>query len=284
MRWPSVSLTFLKRSRSMNSTPTRWPLRLACAIACDRRSCSSSRFGSPVSASRVARYCSRSSAWIRERHVLHERQDRHDLAVVVEQRGVVPLAPDRVAVLAVVAREARSRAAPRRSSACSTRPANASRSSSWTAGCRRAECRGSRRLVQPKMFSRLRRPAHEPEVAVPLQHRERRVADVATTASSSRARSVVLVALLVVDVGVHRVDADDVAFGVAVAARSAPTPSAASRRAATSCFSVDTVSPFSTRSSSGPQLIRALVADAPRRTCGRSGPCGSRPAIPRCGG
>ena len=40
------------------------------------------------------------------RHVLHERQDRHDLAVVVEQRRVVPLAPDRVAVAAVIAREA----------------------------------------------------------------------------------------------------------------------------------------------------------------------------------
>ena len=66
MRWPSVSLTFLKRSRSMNSTPTRWPLRLACAIACVRRSCSSSRLGSPVSASRVARYCRRSSAWMRD--------------------------------------------------------------------------------------------------------------------------------------------------------------------------------------------------------------------------
>ena len=32
------------------------------------------------------------------RHVLHEREDRRDLAVGVEQRRVVPLAPDRVAV------------------------------------------------------------------------------------------------------------------------------------------------------------------------------------------
>jgi hypothetical protein len=38
-------------------------------------------------------------------HVLHERQDRDHLVVVAEQRGVVPLAPDDVAVLAVVARE-----------------------------------------------------------------------------------------------------------------------------------------------------------------------------------
>ena len=65
IRWPSVSLTFLKRSRSMNSTPTRRPLRFACAIACARRSCSSRRLGRPVSASRVAMCCRRSSAWIR---------------------------------------------------------------------------------------------------------------------------------------------------------------------------------------------------------------------------
>ena len=65
MRWPSVSLTFLKRSRSMNSTPTRRPERRACAIACASRSCSSRRLGRPVRASRVAMYCSRSSAWIR---------------------------------------------------------------------------------------------------------------------------------------------------------------------------------------------------------------------------
>ena len=50
----------------MNSTPTRRPLRRACAIACVSRSFSIRRLGSPVSASRVAMYCSRSSAWIRE--------------------------------------------------------------------------------------------------------------------------------------------------------------------------------------------------------------------------
>ena len=50
----------------MNSTPTRRPLRRACAIACVSRSWSISRFGRPVSASRVAMYCRRSSAWIRE--------------------------------------------------------------------------------------------------------------------------------------------------------------------------------------------------------------------------
>ena len=68
------------------------------------------------------------------RHVLHERQDRHDLAVVVEQRRVVPLAPDRVAVLAVVAREARGArllAAHQRARAA---PASASRSASCRSG------------------------------------------------------------------------------------------------------------------------------------------------------
>ena len=61
----------------------------------------------------------------------------------------------------------------------------------------------------------LRRPAHEAEVAVPLEHRERRVVDVRRQ-HPVRAAQRVLVALLVVDVGVHRVDADDPAFGVAV--------------------------------------------------------------------
>ena len=42
------------------------------------------------------------------RHVLHERQDRRDLAVGIEQRRVIPLAPDRVAVLAIVPGQARS--------------------------------------------------------------------------------------------------------------------------------------------------------------------------------
>ena len=98
MRWPSVSLTFLKRSRSMNSTPTRCPLRLACAIACDRRSCSSSavgKAGERVARRQVLQPLLRLDA---RGDVLHERQDRDDLAVVVEQRRVVPLAPDRVAV------------------------------------------------------------------------------------------------------------------------------------------------------------------------------------------
>ena len=60
----------------------------------------------PVSASRVAMYCSRSSAWMREETSC--TNDRIDtmLAVLVEQARVVPLAPDRLAVLAVVARQA----------------------------------------------------------------------------------------------------------------------------------------------------------------------------------
>jgi hypothetical protein len=61
----------------------------------------------------------------------------------------------------------------------------------------------------------LRRPAHEPVIAVPLEHRERRVVDVRGQ-HPVRAAQRVLVLLLVVDVGVHRVDADHAAFGVAV--------------------------------------------------------------------
>ncbi len=41
-----------------------------------------------------------------QRHVLHERQDRDDVAAIVEQARVVPLAPDRLPVLAAVPREA----------------------------------------------------------------------------------------------------------------------------------------------------------------------------------
>ena len=61
----------------------------------------------------------------------------------------------------------------------------------------------------------LRRPAHEAEIAIPLEHRERRVVDVRRQHPVGAAQRV-LVALLVVHVGVHGVDADDAAFGVAV--------------------------------------------------------------------
>ena len=61
----------------------------------------------------------------------------------------------------------------------------------------------------------LRRPAHQLEVAVPFQHGERRVVDVRGE-HPVRTTQRFLVALLVVDVGVYRVDPDDVAFGVAV--------------------------------------------------------------------
>ena len=41
------------------------------------------------------------------RHVLRERQDRCDATVVIEQTGVVPLAPDDLAILAVVSGQTR---------------------------------------------------------------------------------------------------------------------------------------------------------------------------------
>ena len=49
--WPRLSLTSLKRSRSMNSTATAAPRARRAGSACSSRSSSSVRFGSPVSAS-----------------------------------------------------------------------------------------------------------------------------------------------------------------------------------------------------------------------------------------
>ncbi len=60
--WPSESLIVLKRSRSMNMNAKPTWFLAALKTHCSRRSWSSTRLGSPVSASRVARYSARSSA------------------------------------------------------------------------------------------------------------------------------------------------------------------------------------------------------------------------------
>ncbi len=56
--WPSVSLTCLKRSRSMNSTATWDCVRRAAEICWCTSSRNSERFGSPVRSSNIARMCS----------------------------------------------------------------------------------------------------------------------------------------------------------------------------------------------------------------------------------
>ena len=267
MRWPSVSLTFLKRSRSMNSTPTRRPQRLACAIACARRSCSSRRLGRPVSASRVAMCCSRSSAWIRERNVLHERQDRDDVARRRRARHEWyhshQIVSPSIAVVARQAGRARLLAADQLARAA---PPTAPRSASWSSGL--PSIRHPQHLVgaPAEDVLGLRRPAHEPEIAVPLEHRQRRVVDVRRQHPVGAAQRV-LVALLVVDVGVHGVDADDVAFGVAVRRVVDGLPALARPAAARSSCSTETVSPSSTRS----RQRLASARSAPRRRRRRPG-------------
>ena len=49
----------------MNSTPSDFACRSACTIICEKRSLSSARLGSPVSASNCARYASRVSLSMR---------------------------------------------------------------------------------------------------------------------------------------------------------------------------------------------------------------------------
>ena len=98
----------------MNSTPTRRPVRLRLG----------DRLRQPLVQQQPVRQPRQRIArrevlqpFLRldpRAHVLHEREDRHDPALVVQQRRVVPLAPDRIAVLAVVAMSGRSRAARRR--------------------------------------------------------------------------------------------------------------------------------------------------------------------------
>ena len=59
--WPSTSLTFLKRSRSISSTDMAWPVRVAVPTAWSRRSLNSVRLARPVSGSRNARSTMRAS-------------------------------------------------------------------------------------------------------------------------------------------------------------------------------------------------------------------------------
>ena len=185
-----------------------------------------------MSASRVAMYCSRSSAWMRE--ITSCTNDRIDTmsALVVEQRRVVPLAPDRARRPCGgcgEARRARLLAGHQLVDQLDHRVAIDS-CVSWLPV---SGMPSTSSAPQPKMLLGLRRPAHQPEIAVPLEHRERRVVDVRRQ-HPVRAAQRVLVALLVVDVGVHRVDADDVAFGVAIRRVVDRLPSAARRRAARS--------------------------------------------------
>ena len=146
--------------------------------------------------------------------VLHEREDRHDAAGLVEQARVVPLAPDRLAVDPVVAREA----------GCTGLLApdqlgqhRRGRLAVGLVDQRVARQRHPEHLVgaPAEDVLGLRRPPDEPEIAIPLQHRQRRVVDVRGEHPVGAAQRL-LVALLLVDVGVHRVDADDVGLGVAV--------------------------------------------------------------------
>src|SRR4029079_6963334 len=148
------------------------------------------------------------------RYVLDERQDRHDPPLLVEQARVVPLAPDRFAILAVVAIE--------------------SGRARLLAGHQLFDELGHRRTIgfvrqlaagdpdaqdllrtPPEDVLGLRRPPHQAEIAVPFEHRQRRVVDVRRQHPVGATQRF-LVALLVVNVGVHGVDADDVAFAVAV--------------------------------------------------------------------
>ena len=65
MWWPSESLMFLKRSKSMNSTATFFLERSACCSAMRSRSMHSDRLGSSVSTSCCARNWMRSSLFLR---------------------------------------------------------------------------------------------------------------------------------------------------------------------------------------------------------------------------
>ena len=266
----------------MNSTPTRRPPRFACAIACVSRSCSSRRFGRPVSASRVAMYCSRSSAWIRDdTSCTNDRIDAilpsasssaewyHSHQIVSPSlrllrvrpvaRGSSPLVSDcehageRLAVGLVQERR-----------------------------CPRCGMPSTSSATPAEDVLRLRRPAHEPEIAVPLEHRERRVADVRRQ-HPVRAAQRLLVVLLVVDVGVHGVDADDLAFAVAVRRVVDRLPARIARRLHQHLLGRDDLALQHAREQRL-QLREALVADDLGDLAAGRGPCGSRPAIPRCGG
>ena len=184
---------------------------LGLAIACVRRSCSSSRLGKPVSASRAP-----GTAAVPRPVSATRRPARTTGSRRSGLRRPAPSDTTRTrsfAVAAVIAREAgRPRLfATMRRPRDPRRPRGLPRA---RAGCRRAESRESRRTPAEDVF-RLRRPANQPEITVPLEHRQRRVADVRRQHPVD-ALQFVFVAFLVVDIRVHRVDSDHVPFGVAI--------------------------------------------------------------------
>ena len=148
------------------------------------------------------------------RHVLDEGQDRYDASLVVEQTRVVPLAPDRLAVLAVVSIEtggARLVAGHELVHQLDDLLAIAFEGELTAADGDPVHFIGA----PAEDVLGLGRPADKTKVAVPLQHRQRRVVDVGGKHPVGAVQRF-LVALLVVDVGVCRIDADDVALDIAV--------------------------------------------------------------------
>ena len=148
------------------------------------------------------------------RHVLDEGQDRYDASLFVEQTRVIPLAPDRLTVLAIVSTEnRRARLVARHEPVhsiddllviCLVRELTA------------ADRNAVHFIGAPaEDLLRLWRPADEKKVGVPLQHRQRCVVDVRGKHPVGAVQRF-LVALLVVNVGMRRIDADDVSLGIAI--------------------------------------------------------------------
>ena len=192
------------------------------------------------------------------RDVLHERQDRNDLACVVQQRRVVPLAPDRVAVAAVIAGEA---GRPRLFAAHEPPHQTREGLAVFFVHERAVGERNPQDFVRAPAEDvlRLRRPANEPEVAVPLEHRQRRIADVRRQ-HPVHALQFVFVAFLVVDIRVHRVDADHVALGIAIRRKVNRFPALLAVRLRELLFGRHRFA-GEHAIEQRPQLVRALVAD-----------------------
>ena len=178
MRWPSVSLTFLKRSRSMNSTPTRRPLRLRLRDRLRQPLVQQQ----PVGQARSARRASPGTAAALPPGCATTRPARTTGSTRSgRRRRAAPSGTTRTRSCSPSLRWLRVRPVARGSSPLmsrATRPANAAAVvlvHQRVVGERHAE-----HLVgaPAEDVLRLRRPAHEAEVAVPLEHRERRVADV----------------------------------------------------------------------------------------------------------
>ena len=148
------------------------------------------------------------------RHILDEGQDRYDLSLLVEQTRVIPLAPDRLAVLAIVSIQTRG------ARLVAGRELVHHFDDLLAIGFVRELTAADGNPVHfigapAEDVLRLRRPADKTKVAVPLQHRQRRVVDVRGKHPVGAVQRF-LVALLVVDVGVRRIDADHVAIGIAI--------------------------------------------------------------------